>query len=189
MKLKVNIGVSARHIHLSKEDFEILFPGEKLNVYKELSQYPNFASDKEVSLRNGDRIIENVRIVGPLRNETQVELSKTDCHNLRVDAPLCNSGELDEAAEIEILNGDISIKRSCVVIQNRHIHMSYEDAEKYGYSDDQIVKVKINSKKGGIMDNVHIKLGDKFLLELQLDTDDGNAFFIDENVEGEILDD
>ncbi len=187
--MEVNIGISARHIHLSKEDFKILFPGEELGVYKEISQYPNFASDKKVTLKNGDRILENVRVVGPLRNETQSELSKTDCYYLRISAPLCNSGELEDAAEIEILNGDISIKRKCVIIQNRHIHMSYEDAEKYGYKDDQIVRVRINSKKGGIMDNVHIKLGERFNLELQLDTDDGNAFLIDRDTKGEILDD
>ena len=187
--MKVKIGISARHIHLSKEDFEILFPNEELNVYKEISQYPNFASDKKVSLRNGDRIIENVRVVGPLRNETQIELSKTDCRFFRIEAPLHNSGDLSNAAEIEIFNGDKSIKRNCVIIQNRHIHMSYEDAKKYGYVDDQIVKVRINTIKGGIMDNVHIKLGEGFKLELQLDTDDANAFMIDENTEGEIIND
>ena len=187
--MKVNIGVSARHIHLSKEDFEILFPGETLNVYKEISQYPNFASDKKVSLRNGDRRIDNVRVVGPLRNETQIELSKTDCIFFKIDAPLRNSGDLSDAAEIEIINGDNSIKRECVIIQNRHIYMSYEDAEEYGYEDDQVVKVKINSIKGGVMENVHIKLGDKFKLELQLDTDDANAFMIDKEVVGEIIND
>ena len=187
--MKVKIGISARHIHLSEEDFNILFPNEELNVYKEISQYPNFASDKKVTIKNGDRKYENVRVVGPFRNETQAELSKTDCRYLKIDAPLCNSGELENAAEIEIINGDNSIKRKCVIIQNRHIHMSYEDAKKYGYTDDQIVRVKIDSIKGGIMDNVHIKLGDKFNLELQLDTDDGNAFMIDETVEGEVLND
>lgn len=187
--MKVNIGVSARHIHLSKEDFETLFPNESLNVYKEISQYPNFASDKKVSLRNGDRRIDNVRVVGPLRNETQIELSKTDCVFFRIDAPLRNSGDLSNAAEIEILNGEKSIKRNCVIIQNRHIHMSYEDAEKYGYQEDQIVKVKIDSIKGGIMENVHIKLGDKFKLELQLDTDDANAFMIDSETVGEVIND
>ena len=187
--MKVKIGVSARHLHLGKDDFNILFPNEELNVYKEISQYPNFASDKKVTLKNGDRVLENVRVIGPLRNETQVELSKTDCHYLRIDAPLCNSGELDEAAEIEIINDNNSIKRNAVIIQNRHIHMSFEDAEKYGFTDDQIVRVRIDSKKGGIMDNVHIKLGEKFLMELQIDTDDANAFLIDESVEGEILND
>ena len=162
----------------------IIFP-----FYKEISQYPNFASDKKVSLRNGDRQIDNVRVVGPLRDETQVELSKTDCRYFKIEAPLRNSGDLENASEIEIINGDKSIKRNCVIIQNRHIHMSYEDAKKYGYEDDQIVKVRINSIKGGIMDNVHIKLGDRFNLELQLDTDDANAFMIDDKVEGEIIND
>ncbi len=187
--MKINIGVSARHIHLSKEDFEILFPNEQLNVYKELSQYPNYASDKKVIIKNNDRKIENVRVIGPLRNETQVELSKTDCYYLRINAPLCNSGELENASEIEIINGNKSIKRKCVIIQNRHIHMSYEESEKYGYKDDQIVRVRIDSIKGGIMDNVHIKLGEKFITELQLDTDDANAFMIEDDTKGELLDD
>ena len=187
--MKVKIGVSARHIHLSDEDFNILFPGEKLNIYKELSQYPNFASDKEVVIKNNDRVIERVRVIGPFRKETQAELSKTDCYTLRINAPLSNSDSLSEAAEIEIVNGDKSIKRNCVIIQNRHIHISEEDAEKYGFSNDQIVRVRINSVKGGIMDNVHIKTGPKFSFELQLDTDDANAFMIDENSEAEILND
>ena len=130
MKMKVSIGVSARHIHLSKDDFEILFPNEELNVKNELSQYPNFASDKVVTIRNKDREYKNVRVIGPLRNDTQIELSKTDCYYLKIDAPLCNSGELENAAEIEIINGNKTIKRKCVIIQNRHIHMNYEDAKK-----------------------------------------------------------
>ena len=189
MKVNINISVSVRHIHLSKEDFEILFPNEELSVERELSQKPNFASDKKVSLKNGDRIINNVRVVGPYRNETQVELSKTDCYTLGIDAPLCTSGELEDATEIEIVNGDISIKRNCAIIQNRHIHMSYEDANKFGYTDDQIVSVRINTKKGGILNNVHIKLGEEFVTELHLDTDDGNAFLIDKETVGEIIND
>ncbi|MBQ1496332.1 MAG: propanediol utilization protein [Bacilli bacterium] len=187
--MKINIGVSARHIHLSKEDYDLLFGEEEFGVLKNLSQYPNFSSDKTVILRNNDRVLKNVRVIGPLRNDTQVELSKTDCVYLRIDAPLCNSGELDEAASIEIINGDKVICRDSVIIQNRHIHMSYEDASNLGYTDDQIVKVKIDSKKGGIIDNVHIKLSDKGTLELQLDTDDANAFLIDNEVKGEIIDD
>lgn len=185
--MKINIAVSARHIHLSKEDFEILFPNEELNVYKELSQKPNFASDKKVTLKNGERTIENVRVVGPSRNETQAELSKTDCYMLKIDAPLCNSGELDNATEIEIINNGISIKRKCVIIQNRHIHIPDDDANRLNLVNNQIVKVKIDSKKGGIMENVHIKTGKDFSLELHLDTDDANAFWIDEKSEASII--
>lgn len=187
--MKVSIGVSARHVHLSKEDFEILFPNQELEVYREMSQYPNYASDKQVTLKNNDRIIENVRVVGPFRNETQVELSKTDCFYLKMDAPVCNSGELDEASVIEIINGDISIKRNAAIIQNRHIHMPYDIAGENGFTDDQIVRVRIDTKKGGILEDVHIKLGEKFMLELHLDTDDANAFLVDKTVEGEILND
>ena len=187
--MKVNIGVSARHVHLSEEDFNILFPNESLNVYKELSQYPNFASDKKVTFKNGDREINNVRVIGPFRNETQVELSKTDCRFLKIEAPLSNSNELVNAGEIEIVNGDKSIKRNCVIIQNRHIHISPEDALKYGFKNDQKVRVKIDSIKGGIMENVHIKVGEKFKFELQLDTDDANAFWVDNESEAEILND
>ena len=187
--MKVNIGVSARHVHLSEEDFNILFPNNKLEVYKELSQYPNFASTSQISLKNGDRIINNVRVIGPFRDETQVELSKTDCYFFKIDAPLCNSSDLTNAAEIELISENASIKRKCVIIQNRHIHISPEEASKYGFTNDQTVRVKIDSVKGGIMDNVHIKVGDKFKFELQLDTDDANAFMIDKNSEAEILND
>ena len=187
--MKVNIGVSARHIHLSKDDFEILFPGEEIEVLKELSQYPNFASNKQVILKKNDREIKNVRVIGPLRNETQCELSKTDCYFFKINAPLSNSNELENATEIEIISDNASIKRKCVIIQNRHIHISPEDAIKYSFKNDQIVRVKINSIKGGIMENVHVKVGERFKFELQLDTDDANAFMIDENSEAEILND
>ena len=187
--MKVNIGISARHIHLSKDDFEYLFPNEELNIYKELSQFPNYASDKKVTLKNGDKKIDNVRVIGPLRSETQVELSKTDCYTLKIDAPLCNSGELENAAELEIVNEDKSIIRKCAIIQNRHIHISNEDASRYGFTDNQKVKVHINSKKSGTLEDVYIKTGDKFSLELQLDTDDANAFLIDDKSEAEIIND
>ena len=187
--MKVDIGVSARHIHLSEEDFNILFPNDKLEVYKELSQYPNFASTKQITLRNKDREINNVRVIGPFRKETQAELSKTDCYFFRIDAPLCNSDELQNAAEIELVSENASIKRKCVIIQNRHIHISPSLAEEYGFTNNQIVKVKIDSVKGGVMENVHIKIGEKFNFELQLDTDDANAFMIDANSEVEILND
>ena len=155
--MKINIGISARHIHLSKDDFEYLFPNKELNIYKELSQFPNYASDKKVTLKNGDKKIDNVRVIGPLRSETQVELSKTDCYTLKIDAPLCNSGELENAAELEIVN--------------------------------EKLKVHINSKKSGTLEDVYIKTGDKFSLELQLDTDDANAFLIDDKSEAEIIND
>ncbi|MBR2713132.1 MAG: hypothetical protein IKE73_05445 [Bacilli bacterium] len=187
--MKVKIGVSARHIHLSEEDFNILFPNEELGLYKEMIQKPNFASDKKVTIRNNDREINNIRVVGPFRHDTQVELSKTDCYTLRVDAPLSNSKDLVNGAEIEIVNGDKSIKRKAAIIQNRHIHISNKQADKLGLKNEQIVKVKIDTIKGGILDNVHIKTGDDFSLELHLDTDDANAFMIDSSTEGEILND
>lgn len=187
--MKIKTAISVRHIHLSIEDYKILFNDEKLNKISDLSQYPNFSSDKVVSVKNGDRIINNIRVVGPLRNETQLELSKTDCYYLHINCPLANSNELENATTVEIINNNKMIKRKCAIIQNRHIHMNYEDAKKYGYKNDQIVRVRINTIKGGILDNVHIKLGDKFSMELQLDTDDGNAFFIDKDTIGEIIDD
>ena len=187
--MKIKIDVSVRHIHLSKEDFDILFPNEELNILRELSQKPNFASDKKVIIKNGDRTIENVRVVGPFRSETQAELSKTDCYTLKIDAPVTSSGDLEDAAEIEIVNGDISIKRNAAIIQDRHIHMSNEEAKENGFSDGQIVSVRINTKKGGILDNVHIKTGEEFVTELHLDTDDGNAFLVEDDTEGEIISD
>lgn len=189
MKMNIKIGISARHIHISKEDFEILFEGEELGFYKEMSEKPNYASDKVVTLRNNGRIIPNVRIVGPFRNETQVELSKTDCYYLGINAPLCNSEQLENASEIEIINDNKSIVRKAVIIQNRHIHMSTEDALSNGFTNDQIVKVRIDTIKGGILNNVHIKTGDTFVTELHLDTDDANAFMVDKDTVGELIND
>ena len=149
--MKVKIGVSARHIHLSEEDFNILFPNEELGLYKEMSQKPNFASDKKVTIRNNDREINNVRVVGPFRHDTQVELSKTDCYTLRIDAPLSNSNDLVDGAEIEIINGDKSIKRKAAIIQNRHIHISKYEADNLGIKDNDDINVYINTEKPGIL--------------------------------------
>ena len=187
--MKIKIGISARHVHLSKEDFDILFQNEELKIKREMSQKPNYVSDKKVSLRYNGKTIENVTVVGPFRNETQTELSKTDCHYFGINAPISNSNSLENASEIEIFTNNNSIIRKSVIIQNRHIHMDEEDAKKYGFKNDQIVKVEINTIKGGILYNVHIKTGKGFITELHVDTDDANAFLITNETEGEIIDD
>ena len=187
--MKVKIGISARHVHLSEEDFKILFPNGTLNFMKEMSQKPNFVSDKKVTLRFNDKEINNVTVVGPFRNKTQVELSKTDCHFFKINAVVASSNDLTNASKIQIINGKNMIERDSVIIQNRHIHMNEKDALEYGYHNDQIVKVKIDTIKGGILYNVHIKTGKEFVTELHLDTDDANAFLIDSSVEGEIIND
>jgi putative phosphotransacetylase len=174
--MKINIGVTSRHIHLSIEDLKILFGEDyELTNIKDLTQDNNFACKETVDLINGDNIIKNVRIVGPVREKTQVEISKTDSYNLKINPPYKNSGDLDLAETIKIKGPLGVVERKCLIIQNRHIHMSESEASSLGYKNDDLVSVKLFGDRGGIIDNVHIKIGKNSTLELHIDLDDANA--------------
>ncbi len=174
--MDIKIGVSARHVHLSKEDIELLFgKNYKLTKIKNLSQYPNYVCKETVDLINGDNIIKNVRIVGPKRDKSQVEISKTDAYTLKIEASYKDSGDLNDASLITI-NGPIgNIKRKALIFPNRHIHMNTKDAKYLGLNNNDIVKIKIDGEKGGILDNVHIKISKDYNTELHLDLDDANS--------------
>src|SRR5690625_4130241 len=108
--MKITIGISARHMHLTKEDYDLLFD-EPINKIKDLNQPGEFASDKTVSIKNNDNIIENVRIVGPFRKYTQVELSQSDAYKLKLELPIRQSGDIKDAAKITIFTPKGEIER------------------------------------------------------------------------------
>lgn len=186
--MKVILGVSMRHVHLNKEDYHTLFGDEPLNKVKDLRQPGQFASDKLVTIKNEGRQIDHVRVLGPLRNYTQVEISKTDAYSLKLDPPIRTSGDLEGSSPITIVGpkGEVNLKEGCI-LANRHIHISPEDVKKYNLENVKTVKVKVDGEKGGILNNVHLKIIDPSLLELHIDSDEGNAFGVKTGDELEII--
>ena len=173
----VPIGVSARHIHLTQEHVETLFgPGYQLTKKKELMG-GQFASNEVVTIVGVKlRAIENVRILGPVRSKTQVEISATDSITLGVKAPIRESGNVEGSAPIAIIGpkGAIYIKEGCIIAK-RHIHMSPADAKAAGVTDGQVVSVKADNERGTIFNHVQIRVDDSFTLEMHIDTDEANA--------------
>lgn len=173
----VPIGVSARHIHLTQEHVEILFgEGYHLTKFKELMG-GQFASNEKVTIVGLKlRAIENVRVLGPVRKNTQVEISATDAISLGVKAPIRESGNIAGSAPIAIIGpkGAVYLNEGCIVAK-RHIHMAPKDAMAAGVHDGDIVSVKADNERGTIFNNVQIRVDNSFTLEMHIDTDEANA--------------
>jgi putative phosphotransacetylase len=188
MSEKVLVEISARHVHLSKEHLEVLFgAGHELTHKKDLSQPGQYACNEQVILKGTKGVIERVRILGPERGETQVEISKTDSFALGINPPVRNSGDLEGAAEITIIGPKGEVTKNAAIIAARHIHATKEDAVKYGFENKEFIKVVVNGEKGGILENVYVRISDSFSLEVHLDTDDANAFLIKNGDEVDII--
>jgi propanediol utilization protein len=176
------VNVSARHMHVTPEHLEILFgAGAKLTKLKDLYQEGEFASEQLVTLVGPrQRIIPNVRILGPVRNYTQVELSYTDGIYLGVDLPLRISGNHEGTPGITILGprGAVNLTKG-VIRAERHAHMSTEDMAYYGVKDGDYMKLKIEGPCGVTFDRVKIRFHPKVVLEVHIDTDEGNACDLD----------
>lgn len=184
----VRIGVSARHVHVTKEDVEILFGKDyKLSKKVDLSQPGQFACFEQVTIKGPKGSIERVRILGPERDKTQVEVSKTDTFSLGINPPVRNSGDLEGAAEITIIGPKGEITKNAAIIATRHVHATKEDAKKYGFEGKEFVSLVVKGEKPGILENVYVRISDKFSLEVHLDTDDANAFLIKNGDEAELI--
>ena len=186
--MKVILGVSNRHVHLAKDHYHTLFGDEPINKVKDLRQPGQFASDKFVTIQNGDRQINHVRVLGPIRNYTQVEISKTDAYTLKLNPPIRTSGDLEGSSPITIIGpkGELHLDKGCI-LANRHIHISPEEVKKYNLEGVKKVKVKIDGEKGGVLNNVYLKIIEPSLLEMHIDTDEGNAFGVKTGDELEII--
>lgn len=172
------VNVSARHMHVSQENLEILFgAGAKLSKLKDLYQAGEFASEQMVTVVGPrQRIIPNVRILGPIRNYTQVELSYTDGVYLGIDLPLRISGNHSGSPGCTILGPAGAIHLNTGVIRaQRHVHMSTEDMAYYGVKDGDEMKLRISGPSGITFDNVKVRYHPKVILEVHIDTDEGNA--------------
>ncbi len=175
----IPVGISNRHIHLSREDLETLFgAGYELTPIKDLSQPGQYACKETLTLIGPSmRAIENVRVLGPLRKESQVEISRTDSFTLKVKPPVRESGSLEGSAPIIIVGpkGIVSLSHGCI-IANRHIHMHTDDAAKFGVSDGQYVDIDVAAgERRTRWFDVQIRVSPKFALEMHVDTDDANA--------------
>jgi len=171
-------GVSNRHVHLSREDLDLLFGnGYALTPTKDLGQPGQFACKEMVTIVGPKGSIENVRILGPERKDTQIEISLTDAFKLGVMPPVRDSGDIEGTPGITIIgpNGKLE-KEKGVIIAKRHVHMRPSDAEKFGVKDKDIVKVIVeNGDRRLIFDDVLIRVSEKYALEFHVDTDEANA--------------
>lgn len=173
----VPVGVSARHVHLTQEHVEILFgKGYQLTKKKELMG-GQFASNELVTIVGLKlRAIENVRILGPVRSRSQVEISSTDAIKLGVKAPVRESGDVAGSAPVALVGpkGALYLTEGCIVAK-RHIHMSPKDAAQAGVKDGDIVSVKVENERGTVFNQVKIRVDGSFTLEMHIDTDEANA--------------
>ncbi|MDR1605076.1 MAG: phosphate propanoyltransferase [Gracilibacteraceae bacterium] len=173
----VNVGVSNKHLHLSPADLAALFgEGHRLTKTKDLSQPGQFACAETVTLIGPKDVLLNVRVLGPERRETQVELAQTDAVRLGVKAVLRDSGNLDgtEGLTLEGPHGRVVIPRGVICAQ-RHLHMSLSEAAEYGLRDQQIVQCRLDGPRGGMLHNILVRVRSDFALDLHIDTDEANG--------------
>ena len=183
--MKIKVGVSQRHIHLTKEDYDLLFE-EPLTIKNSLNQPGQYSSNQTASIKTNVRKIDNVRIIVPLREYTQVEISKTDAYYLKLNPPVRESGNLDSAEKITIIGTKGEITRKACIIPERHIHITPEERKTKKLNKENY-DIKIKGEKGGIISNVKISESKEAYYEIHLDTDDANAFLIKQNDEVEII--
>ncbi len=188
-KKNILVEVSNRHIHISKDNLNILFGKDyELEKEKELSQPGEFASTARVTLKNGNNSIENVRVLGPLREKTQVEISRTDARRLKIDAPLRNSGDIENTPGVTIVGPESELKLDeGVIVAKRHIHMLDEDAKELGLEDNEFISIKISGERSVTFNKVLVRANKNFKTAVHIDMDDGNAAGIDKNCFGELV--
>ncbi|MBO5550900.1 MAG: phosphate propanoyltransferase [Lachnospiraceae bacterium] len=188
-RMTVPVGVSARHIHLTQADVETLFgPGYHLTKKKDLMG-GQFAANEQCTIVGLKlRAIENVRILGPVRKASQVEISATDARTLGVNAPLRESGDVAGSAPVALVGpkGVLYLKEGCIVAA-RHIHMTPQEAEAAGLKDGDYVSVRMGNERGAVLDKVKIRVDPSFSLEMHIDTDEANACQVKQGDIAEIL--
>ncbi len=186
--MKVLLGISNRHAHLTEETYKKLFDSQPLEAVKYLRQPGQFASNRFITIKNGDKEISNVRIVGPFRKYDQVEISRTDSYYLKLNPPVRDSGDIEGSSPISLINGSVEVhlNEGCI-IANRHIHITPDEVKKYNLENIKKVKIRIEGEKAGILENVNLKIASNSKFELHLDNDDGNAFNVKTGDELEII--
>ena len=177
MGYEVKIGISNKHVHLSQEALEFLYgAGHQLTPIKDLVQPGQFASEERVDVVGPKGTLKGLRILGPVRKKTQVELSMTDARTIGITAPIRESGKLEGTPGCTLVaNGKELVIDHGVIVAWRHIHLDPEEAKEAGVKDGDIVSVKIEGERGLTFDNVLVRSGEKHKREAHFDTDEGNA--------------
>lgn len=189
MGYKVEVGLSNKHLHLKKEDIEVLFgKGHELTALKPLKQPGQFACEEKVDIVGPKGTLKGVRVLGPARPETQVELAMTDARSIGVSAPIRESGKLEGSMGIKLVGpaGEVDLDHG-VIIAWRHIHLSAAQAAEAGVKDKDIVSVKFGGERALVFENVLIRAGEGHTDEIHLDTDEGNAAGLKNGDVGEII--
>ena len=172
------VGVSVRHVHLTRDALAALYgPGHALTKLRDLYQPGQYAAQETVAVVGPRmRAIERVRILGPLRDHTQVELSRTDGFYLGLELPVRASGDIAGTPGVTLVGpyGSLTLKEGAIRA-DRHVHMSLEDAERWGFEDGEIIQVRVMGDKELIFGRVRVRVSPDFKTELHLDTDDANA--------------
>lgn len=188
--MKILVETSARHVHLTNNDLEILFgKNAQLTQKKELSQPGQYACNERVTLVGPKKSIENIIIIGPTRSKSQVEISLTDARTLGISAPIRLSGNTKNSGKCKLIGpkGEIELEES-VIVAKRHIHMQPKDADLLGLTENSIVMVKITSpERTTIFDDVNVRINNNFKLAMHIDTDEANAAGCSGEVYGEII--
>ena len=185
------VEASGRHVHLSRKELDALFgTGYELTKVKDLSQPGQYASKERLTVVGPKGAFHNVVILGPVRKESQVEISLTDCLQLGVKAPIRESGDIEGTPGIVLVNGDKSVSLDKgLIVAKRHVHMTPEDAEKIGVKNHDIVKVKVEGARPLIFDDVVIRVSPKFATYMHIDYDEANACGFSNGIRGRIIKD
>lgn len=176
----IPVGISNRHVHLSQENLTQLFgAGYALNKLKDLSQPGQFACKETVTIAGPKGAIERIRILGPVRKATQVEILAGDSFKLGISVPIRMSGQLAGTPGITIIGPEGSVQTTeGVIVAQRHIHMHTREAERFAVKDGDVVNIECSGERGGILRNVAIRANDTSTLECHLDTEEANALGI-----------
>jgi putative phosphotransacetylase len=186
---KVIIGLSNKHLHLSAEHIDALFgKGHKLTPTKDLRQPGQFACEEKVDLEGPKGVIKGLRVLGPARPETQVELALTDARGLGLKPPVRESGKLAGPPGCKLTGpaGSVELDHG-VMVALRHVHLSPSEAAEAGVKDKDVIRIKIGGERAVVFEEVLVRSGEKHLSEFHLDTDEGNAAGVDSGQEVELL--
>lgn len=188
MQFPIVLGVSARHAHLSREHMDILFGKDsELHVKKAIGQPGQYASEEQITMVT-EKGSMKLRIIGPLRPETQIELSLTDARKVGLNAPIRNSGDIKGSAGAKLIGpaGEVEITEGIIVVA-RHVHLYPETAAKYGLKDGDIVDIQTEGARSLTLHNVLVRAGEKHADEVHIDTDEANACNLESGVNVNIV--
>lgn len=177
MSLKLPIALSNRHIHLGQEDLEVLFgKGHELTKTKDLSQPGQYACEEKIDIVGPKRTIEGVRVLGPVRARTQIEVSVSDAFQLGIKPMVRDSGDVQATPGGKIVGpkGEVELKEG-IIVAARHIHMHTSDKDKFHVEDGDIVRIKTDGQRGVVFENVLVRVHEDFALEMHVDVEEGNA--------------